>query len=281
MSPYLHYLEKFSMLGFLTCSMTATGLVIEVGSLLAPLRDKRFLTLALGLNFLLSPALAWGLARLFHLDPGLTAGFLLVACAAGAPFLPKLVALARADLSCGVALMTLLTMGTILFLPLALPGLIEGFHADAWEIARPMLLWILGPLLVGMLLRHYRPTLAARISLPLDKSGSLFLLVCFVILVATNLKAMLGLLGSGALLAAALHASLLFFSAWLLSTHATDQRAILGLGSAARNFGAALVPAATSLRDPHVLVMIVASAIVGSIISFTAANWVKRRILLP
>ena len=277
MPAFVQLLEKTSLLAFLTGSMMAAGLDLEPRALTGPLRDRRFVVLALALNFLLAPALALALVSIIPLKSGLASGLLLIGGAAGAPFLPKLLQVARGDLARGVALMALLTAGTLVFLPLALPRMIAGFDARPWEIARPMLQWIVAPLLAGMAVRHLKPALAARLSAPLAKAGSLFLLLFLVLLVEVNLKALLGLIGSWALIAAALHAFLLFAAGWWLGGPRLEIRGTLGLGTSARNFGAAMVPAATSLRDPQVLLMLVASAVAGVVVSFSAAIWVKHR----
>lgn len=278
MPTIVHFAEKISFLAFLTGSMGATGLALVPRELVVPLRDGRFVAVALGLNFLLAPVLAWLLAGLLGLDRSFANGLLLIGSAAGAPFLPKLLEIARGDIARGVAMMALLTAGTLVFLPLALPRMIPGCDAKPWEIAMPMLLWMVVPLVAGMLVKQLRPTLAARLASPLSKAGSLFLLIFFVLLLAEHARALLGLFGSRAVLAAALHAALLFIVGWWLGGPRVETRSVLGLGTATRNFGAALVPATTSLRDPQVVLMLVASAIAGCALSFSAAAWVKRRV---
>ena len=277
MLTIIHLAEKLTLLAFLTGSMGATGLALAPRELGEPLRDGRFVAFALGLNFLLAPALAWLLASLLGLDRSLANGLLLIGGAAGAPFLPKLLEVARGDLARGVTLMVLLTAGTLVFLPLALPRMIPGLEADPLEIALPMLLWMAVPMLAGMLIKQWRPVLAARLASPLAKAGSLFLLIFFSLLLTEHAHALLGLFGSRAVLAAVLHAALLFIAGWWLGGPGVRTRGVLGLGTATRNFGAALVPATTSLRDPQVVLMLVASALAGSLLSFSAAAWVKRQ----
>ena len=274
MTDLLPLAGKFSMLAFLVSGMLATGMEIAPKRVAAPLREPRFVISAIVLNFILSPALAWLLARAFRLDGGLTAGLMLIGSAAGAPFLPRLLLTAGCPLDRGVALMVLLTVGTMVFLPVALPRVIPGFAADPWEVARPLLAWLALPLAAGMLLKRLAPRLAVRAAPPLGKTSSVCLLVFFCLILAQHSIALLGLFGSGALLAAALHAALLFTAGW--RTGRADG-GVLGLASCARNFGAALVPAATSLRDPRVTLMLVAGAIAGLVVSFTAASWLKRK----
>src|SRR3954452_21223803 len=124
MNAFLAQLQNLSVLVFLVGSMLATGLTLTLSAILAPLRRVRLVLLALGLNFVLAPAFAWLLTVILPLDRGHAIGLLLRGGAAGAPFLPKVVASARGDLALAAALMGLLTLGTILFLPLALPLMI-------------------------------------------------------------------------------------------------------------------------------------------------------------
>lgn len=277
MPALVQLLEKISLLAFLAGSMLASGLDLDPKAVIASLRDGRFVALALALNFVLAPALAWLLVTLIPLERGLANGLLLLGGASGAPFLPKLLRAANCDFAKGIALMALLTAGTFLFLPFALPRMIPGFAAAPWDIARPLLIWIVAPLVAGMIVKRLAPGVAARLSPPLAKAGSFFMLLFFALLVVGNARSLLGLFGSGALVAAALHAGLLFLAGWWLGGPRVETRGVLGLGSAARNFGAALVPAASSLRDPQVLLMLVASALAGAAVTFSAAVWVKRR----
>lgn len=269
----LHHLQRISVLVFLVSSMGATGLALTPRAIAAPLRDWRFVARGLGLNFILAPALAWLITRFLPLDRGHAAGLLLLGGAAGAPFLPKLVEIAGDDLARAGALLGLLTAGTILFLPFALPLLIPGFEADPWEVARPLLLLIISPLALGMLLRKFVPALATGLSPVLAKLGNLSLLLLFAMLVVLNAGALIRVIGSGAIFASLIFFASLFGFGWICGG---EDRAVLGLATAARNFGAALAPAGSCFRDPNVMVMIVVGAVVCLVVSFSAARWMSR-----
>ena len=277
MAEFLAHLQKISVLVFLVSSMLAMGLTLTLPAIVAPLRDVRLVLLALGLNFVLAPAFAWLLTVVIPLDRGHAIGLLLLGGAAGAPFLPKVVQNARGDLALAAALMGLLTLGTILFLPFALPLMIPGLQADPWSIARPLILLIVLPLAAGMVVKSFAATLAACVAPVFAKLGNAALLLLFVLLVALNARALLGVVGSGAILAALLYFAGLFVIGWLLGGSKTEVRGVLGLATAARNFGAALVPAASSFTDPKVTIMIIVGAIVCLVVSFVAAGWVRRR----
>ena len=70
--------------------------------------------------------------------------------------LPLMVRRARGDMSFAGAFMLLTTLGTVLFLPLLAPMLIKGLTVDAWSLAKPLLIMVLLPLLIGGAIRVLR-----------------------------------------------------------------------------------------------------------------------------
>lgn len=276
MAGFLVHLQKLSVLVFLVSSMLAMGLTLTLPAIIAPLRNVRLVLLALALNFVLAPAFAWLLTIVIPLDRGHAIGLLLLGGAAGAPFIPKVVENARGDLALAAALMGLLTLGTILYLPFALPLMIPGLQADPWSIARPLVLLIVLPLAVGMLVKSFAATIAARAAPVLARIGNAALLLLFVLMIALNFRGLLGVLGSGAIGAALLYFAGLFIIGWLLGGPKPEERGVLGIVTTARNFGAALVPAANSFADPKVTIMIIVGAIVCLVVSLLAAGWLRR-----
>ena len=144
---------KIALLAFLVSSMLAAGLSLTPRAILAPLRNLGLVLVALALNFVAAPFFALVLSIVIPLERPHAIGLILLGGAAGAPFLPKLVERAHGDLGFAVALMTLLTVGTTLFMPFALPLMVTGLQASSWSIAQPLVAFILTPLAVGMLLR--------------------------------------------------------------------------------------------------------------------------------
>jgi BASS family bile acid:Na+ symporter len=279
MAHLLQLIEKLSLFGFLVGSMLGMGLSLAPWAILARLRDVRLVLLTLGLNFILAPAFALLLTVIIPLQRGHAVGLLLLSSAAGAPFLPTLAKTARGDLVLSIALMVLLTVGTLFFMPVALPFMIPGFQANPWSIARPLILLIVLPLLAGMLIGARVPSLAVRAAPILIKIGNAFLLLFFVLLVVLNVRALLGVVGSGAIAAVALYVTGLFAAGWTLGGAKVEVSGALGLATAARNFGAALVPASSNLSDPAVAIMLTVSAVVCLVISFIAAGWLRRRMV--
>jgi len=88
-----HMLQVLANLGvviFVITSMLNMGLSLSMQQILKPLRNVQLVILALVINFLLVPALAFLLAKtLQENQQGLSIGMILLGTAAGAPFLPK------------------------------------------------------------------------------------------------------------------------------------------------------------------------------------------------
>src|SRR5262245_8817249 len=143
--------------------MLTVGLSLRLRDILAPLRRVRLMLLALVANFALAPLLAYWLAGVFSLAPAHAAGLLLLGGAAGAPFLPKLAELARGDLAFSVALVFLLTVGTVFFMPLVLPFVLPGLEASPWSIVRPILLQMALPLGIGLVIQGRFARLATQL----------------------------------------------------------------------------------------------------------------------
>ena len=163
---------KIALLAFLVSSMLAAGLSLTPHAILAPLRNLRLVLVALALNFVAAPVFALVLSIVIPLERPHAIGLVLLGGAAGAPFLPKLVESAHGDLGFAVALMTLLTVGTTLFMPFALPFMIPGLQASPWSIARPLVAFILMPLAVGMLLQRRKATAFAALQPILSELGN-------------------------------------------------------------------------------------------------------------
>jgi BASS family bile acid:Na+ symporter len=278
MEETLQQIQKASLFTFLVSTMLATGLSLGAGSIVKTWRDVQAVLIALGLNFVLAPAVAWLLAKVIPLQQAHATGLLLLSGAAGAPFLPSVVRMARGDLAPAAGLMILLTLGTMLFMPLALPALVPGLNTPPLDIAGPLLLVIFAPLAAGMIVR---PLLGSRAEFSarfLSRIGTASLLVLFALLIGLHIPALMDVLGSGAIAATVLFFIILFAAGWLLGGKRPEERGVLALGSSARNFGAAFVPATGGLRDPGVTLMLTMSAIVGLVMSFLAARWVRNRV---
>jgi BASS family bile acid:Na+ symporter len=255
-----------AMLSFVVSSMLAMGAGLTVPQIAEPLRNARLVILTLLANFVVMPLGALALAKVLWLDEPLGIGLLLLGCAAGAPFLPKLAELAKGNLAFAVGAMVLLMVVTIGYLPVVLPLLLPGVTVDPWQIARSLLLLMLLPLVIGLALKAYYGDLAARVKPALDwiSNVSLILLVCLI--TAANIDKVLQVFGTRGILAGILFIALGLGTGWLLGGPEAETKRVMALGTGQRNIAAALVVASQSFSDPKVVVMVIVVAIVGLVV---------------
>jgi bile acid:Na+ symporter, BASS family len=273
-------LEKavpIATLVFVVSSMVAMGLGLKVAQITAPLRNLRLVSLSLLANFVLMPAAAVVLARVLRLDEPLGVGLLVLGVAAGAPFLPKLTQIAKGNLAFAVALMVLLMVITVGYLPLVLPILLPGVSVNPAKIARSLVLLMLVPLAVALAVNAKLPAAAARAKPLFDRLSSLGLILVVVLLVVVNFNKVLSVFGTRAILAGMLFIAFGYAVGWALGGPAADTRPVLGLGTAQRNIAAALVVGGQSFSNPSVVVMVVVVAIVSLLILLPMSRLLARK----
>jgi BASS family bile acid:Na+ symporter len=275
MTAIFQAVVPIAMLSFVISSMLGMGLGLSVREIFAPLRNARLVAVALAANFIVLPVGAIGLGRVVGLDEPFAIGLLLLASAAGAPFVPKLAQLARGNIAFGVGVMVLLMVVTVGYLPLALPVLLPGVTVDPWKIARSLFLLMLLPLAIGLAGRAGVPALAGRVKPVLDRISSLSLTVLMIAITGANLRNVLSVFGTGGIFAGLLLIALGFGAGWLLGGPGRDTRSVLALGTAQRNIAAALV-VGSGFADPKVVVMVVVVAIVGLFVLMPTARLLSR-----
>ena len=151
---------------FVILNTFGLGLRLPVGRLLAQaFAHRKIAAWALVINFVFIPLLFIGyLLTIASSIPGeIKVGFCVAALCAGMPFAPLLARLAKADVSISTTLLVLLTVGTIIALPLGLPLAIDAVDAQltasVWDVAWPLLLFMLLPLVLGVGFRVWWPDL--------------------------------------------------------------------------------------------------------------------------
>jgi BASS family bile acid:Na+ symporter len=268
----LEIVAQLSVPVFVVACMVTAGLGLSVRDLVVPFRRGRLVVLALVANFAVAPALAYALTEVVPLERPYAIGLLLLGGAAGAPFLPKLTAAAEADLAFSVGLMLLLTVGSVVFMPVVLPLLLPGLSAGPWPILRPLLLTMLLPLAVGMTVKHHSERWAAWLRPAAGAVSNVSMVLAVALLFGLNFGAMLGTFGSGAVAVAVVFVSLCLAVGYALGGPVPGTRAVLGLGTGQRNVAAALVVATQNFADPGVVIMLLVSTLAGLVVLLFAAR---------
>lgn len=275
MSGTLQTLANLGVLTFVVSSMLAMGLSLTVAQIVASLRDAGLVLRVLVANFVIVPAVALLILLVIPLGKPLSIGLLLLATAAGAPFLPKLAQAAKGSAALGVGLMVLLMVTTVAYVPLVLPLLLPGVEVNPLEIARSLVLLMLVPLGIGLLLKARYEELAASLQPAMAQASSISLLAVFVLLLALNFRTVIGTVGSGAIIAALLLIAVSFVAGYMLGGSSSGP--VVGLGTAQRNVSAAMVVASSNFTDPDVLVMIIVGALLMLLVLMPLAGELGKR----
>jgi len=258
----LNTLYNLMGLVFVLGTIISMGLSLTMQQITGPLRNARFVIVALLANFIFPPVLAFILIRVFSLDEPIAVGLLLVSLAAGAPGLPKTAVFAKVDTAAATGLMVLLVVVTILVLPIALPLLLTGISVTFWDIASGLVYLILIPLALSLFMRARYPEAAGSAQPLFAQASNLSLLILMVLMVVLNFSNVVSLLGSGGLLASLILVILTTAGGYLLGKLGKAGDWLQALGAGQRNIAAAMVVATMNFSNDEVVMVVVYSLIV-------------------
>jgi BASS family bile acid:Na+ symporter len=276
MTEILETLAVLSVLVFVIGSMASMGLSLKVGQIIAPLKNVKLVILALVANFVLVPIVAYVITLVFPLDESLRIGLILLATAAGAPFLPKLAEVAKGSAAFSVGLMVLLMVVTIIYLPIVLPLLLGGVEVNPWDIAQSLIVMMLIPLAIGLFINWRYEDTAAKIQPTFGQASNIAILVLTVLGLVLNFKDMIGLVGSWGILAGIIFIVASLVIGYLLGGSDSDIKSVMGLGTGQRNISAALVVAGQSFGI-DVITYLMVIAVVGLVVLMPLAGELGKR----
>jgi bile acid:Na+ symporter, BASS family len=274
----LQVVLKITLVIFMVGNLLDMGLRLQLGEALRDLRDVRFVLLSLLWGFVVLPVVAYVIIEIVPLARPYAMGLVLLGMTPCAPFLPPMVDRARGDLGYTAAFMLLSSVVTVAYLPFAVPLLVKGLSASAFTIAKPLVLFLLVPLAIGLGLQHRSPKRAAKLH-PVVKRGTgidtlLMLLLCVVVYG----KEFLALGGTHAI-----GVQILFFAVATVAPYVlsfgmpAQQKTVLSLGMATRNLGAAFAPLfAVHGVDQRAIAMVALGVLMQASFSFGAASYYGR-----
>ena len=276
MSEILETLAHLSVLVFVIGSMASMGLSLKIAQIIAPLKNIKLVVLALIANFVLVPIVAVLITMVIPLDEPIRIGLILLATAAGAPFLPKLAEVAKGSTAFSVGLMVLLMVVTIVYLPIVLPLLLGGVEVNPWDIAQSLIVMMLIPLLIGLLINARYEEIAVKVQPTLGQASNIALLVLVVAGLVLNFKNMIGLVGSLGILVGIIFIVISLVIGYFMGGSDGSTRSVMGLGTAQRNISAALLVAGQNFTvDVVTYVMVI--GVIGLVVLMPAAGELGKR----
>lgn len=279
MEHFVEALPNWLVLAFVVVNMLGLGMGLSPKEIVAPLRNIAGTSKILFGNFVLVPVTAFYLRDLLELNHGFGLGLMLLACSAGDPFVTKLSESARGDRAYSLAVMTLLSVVTVVYMPIALPVLLPGTQVDAFEIAKPLVLMIIVPLSIGLIIRARWIVTAEKWGPRFDKFASFLIYAAVSLFAVVHFSDIKDSLGSHAILAAVLLVATAFFFGYFLGGPVQKHRGDLAVNTSWRGVSAAMAVGIRNFPgEPNVFTMAIILVLVSSIMLLpTAATFLRRR----
>ena len=257
--------------------MLGMGITLRFSDFREVLRLPRPIALGFLAQFAVMPLLAFGIGRLMDLPSPLAVGLILVGCAPGGTASNVVTYIAHASLPLSVLMTMCSTVGAVLLTP-TLTSLYAGtmVPVDAGGLFFSTVQVVLIPVLLGLSLNHFAPSVVARVQPVAPLVAVIAIVLICSSIIGQRAEEILGaavpLLVSVALLH--LGGFLLGYGlAWVLG-YAEQVRRTVSIEVGMQNSGLAVVLANRHFLDPLTAVPGAISAVTHSVIgSFLAAIW--------
>ncbi|WP_193105679.1 bile acid:sodium symporter family protein [Brachybacterium sp. FME24] len=287
----MHTIESLLMLlihvsvpAFAIASMLSMGLRTPLRSFRDQLKDRRTVFAVLGANFVVVPAVGtliiWILDGMLPHQTG--AGFIIALCAAGAPFVLQLGAMARIPYGETAGPMAVLLLGSIVFMPLVVPFLLQDVEVDGWAVAKLLLGTMLSPMIAGIAIAAVFPRRADLFARIAGSVAAISAVLMFLSGFGSNSGLVLQLVLSPVILVAAGLVALAFVAGRICGDLAGDTLTVRdgpAILTSQRNIAAALLVARTGGADGSIVVSILLLSAVGFVmlVPYALATGVVRR----
>lgn len=276
MFQFLRTAVQFIAPVFVICTMLNVGLTQKPAAIAEHLKNWPFDLKMLAANFIFAPLLMIGALYFAPFSPALKAGLLIFSLGAGAPFLIKLTQTSEHDLALGAAVMMLLMIVTVIYMPLVLPLVLSGVSVSALAIARALLLQMLLPIGVGMLAALVLPDLSKKLQPLVGGLGNLAMYAMVVATLVGYFPNLLQIIGTGAFLVGLGFVAAAFGLGYLAGFGKDHLEDVGGLGTAQRNTAAGVIIAIQNFSDPNVFVMLTLANILGIVMLMILARFLSR-----
>ena len=241
---------------FTVSNLAAMGLQVRMPQVVTALKNKKAIALIFIWGWVLGPSYGYLITKVIPLAEPFALVVLLASLAPCAPILQQVVGKARGDVGFAGAFVPVVTIGTVVLMPLLAPVLIKGLTVSPAALAKPLLLTILLPMVIGAAIRHYADKAATKIFPAFKGLAFLSTLACIVWCLTLYGRGMINTAGQMALLSMTL-----FMVGMALITYRfsyglrQNQRSVMAMGMGAQN-GAAIFASVFAMPNPDQLTIV-------------------------
>jgi len=262
------------------CTVLGFGLNATLADMLYLARRPRLLMRSLLAVFVLMPLVVVGLDAAFDFRRPVEILLVALSISPLPPLLPRKEAGAAGQVSYGLGLVALLAIVSIVVVPLSLRVLQIAFDkqltVSTAAVAGVVVKSTLAPLLVGVAIRRFLPSIAQRIEKPVRLIGNVLLPAAVLVLVAGSLSAIWTAVGDGTVLAMAIVTVAGLAIGHFLGGPEPDHSVVLALSTSCRHPAIALTIAAASYPNHPFGGMILLYLLVNALVAIPYLKWQKR-----
>jgi len=268
---------------FTISNLLTMGLQVNIPEVTKKLSNPKLLVMIFLWGWVVGPAIAFLIVTVIPLAAPFVIVMYIASLAPSAPFLPPMIDKARGDVAFAGAFIPLAVVGTVIFLPLFAPFLIKGIEIDALALAKPLVITMLIPLIIGASIKTYAEKVADKIFVPVKKLAGLSTLITIILCLILYWELMISTAGSFALLSMTIFmvviAMLTYFLGFGLKQ---NERSVMSLGIGTRNIAAVLIGVlAIPNGDPSMLAMTILWTLWSFILALLYARILNKRVLKP
>ena len=263
------------------CTVFGFGLRAHLADLLYVVRRPGLLARSLLSVFVLMPAVAVLLVRLFDFRHEVEVALIALAISPMPPLLPNRLTKAGADTSYAVGLLATLGLTSIVAAPLLLSVISRlaerPFDMSVAALAGTVLKMIVAPLVAGLIVRAASPSVASSLLKVVTMVANVLLPLGVLLLLPAVAPAMWAIIGEGTLIAMVLFVAAGLAIGHFLGGPDPDKSAVLAIASACRHPAIALSIASANFPEQHFGATILLFVIVSAIAVTPYIVWHKGR----
>ena len=243
--------------GFVILMMLNVGIDLTISKVRSVFRSPKLLAIGLGLNYLLIPAMVYGLVRLCGVSGMWAVGLLFVAAAPGGPVASVMVQNSKGNLALAVSLIVVMNLLNTVLTPVgiwlmdAMPNPSDDGSVVLGMI-KTILMFQMLPLAAAMGFRHWRPETATRLQPGIERGAKILLIVVAIGVVASEIQN-LKHLPWGMIAAVNIAVPVSLGLGWFLTPGSTEDRIAMSLTIPYRSISVVLLLLASWVKDGNAI----------------------------
>lgn len=229
-------------------------------------------------NNIILPVIVWLILRVIPIDPVYVIGFVILFLCAGASTVIAFVQSTQHTITYAVSTMILLTLSTVIILPILLPVMIDGAEISSFDLVGSLVASIVIPLASGSALRLFFEPFAVRINPYTLKAQKILMNIAIYGMMLGLLPELVQLIGRGVITTSVLIIVLSAISGFIIEYKNPDKAMQLTSGFAAgqRNGAVAFAVVINNFSDPTIFLTIAITSMISTVMFSAVSSYMGK-----